>query len=405
VAQRGEVVIVACQELIGVKPLATLCIVSHVIHYRYRGRLCAYGPYAREIDIWADLFARVIIAAPCREEFPAQDAAAFSRSNITIIPQKETGGDTVTARVAQVLALPKLILGLAKVMNHANAIHVRCPGNLGLLGALLGPLFSRYLVAKYAGQWNGYPGEPWTARLQRWILRSAWWRGPVIVYGSWPNQPPNVVPFYTSVLTVDQIARARAAVDRKRRGDPLTVLYVGRLSAAKNVDVLISAIGLLESRQTHCVVVGDGPQRQSLESLAARLGIQGQVTFTGAIEFEHVLDQYERADVIVLASQTEGWPKALAEGMAFGLVCIGSNRGLIPHMLEDGRGITVPPGDAKSLADALQRVIDAPDNFQLMRERAAGWAQAYSLEGLRHAVRALLMAHWKVALRDPATDN
>jgi glycosyltransferase involved in cell wall biosynthesis len=118
-----------------------------------------------------------------------------------------------------------------------------------------------------------------------------------------------------------------------------------------------------------------------------------------------VLDQYERADVIVLASQTEGWPKALAEGMTFGLVCIGSNRGLIPHMLEDGRGITVPPGDAKSLADALQRVIDAPDNFQLMRERAAGWAQAYSLEGLRHAVRALLMAHWKVALRDPATDN
>jgi glycosyltransferase involved in cell wall biosynthesis len=135
------------------------------------------------------------------------------------------------------------------------------------------------------------------------------------------------------------------------------------------------------------------------------LGIQGQVTFTGAIEFELVLRQYELADVIVLASQTEGWPKALAEGMAFGLVCIGSNRGLIPRMLEDGRGITVPPGDARSLADALQRVIDAPDNFQLMRERAASWAQAYSLEGLRNAVRTLLVAHWKVALRDPATNK
>src|SRR5205823_1367344 len=125
---------------------------------------------------------------------------------------KETGGENLWAKLAQLAALPLLMFGLARAMRKADAIHVRCPGNLGLLGAVMAPLFSRYLVAKYAGQWSGYPGEARTVRLQRTILRSRWWRGPVTVYGEWPGQSPHVIPFFTSVLTEQQLARAKMRI-------------------------------------------------------------------------------------------------------------------------------------------------------------------------------------------------
>lgn len=378
------------------RPPQGLLVVSHVVHYRHEGRLFAYGPYAREIDIWADLFPQTVIASPCRDAPPPGDCLPFSRPNITIVPQWETGGTTLRAKLAQVLALPALAWDLGRAMRRADAIHVRCPGNLGLLGAILAPLFSHRLVAKYAGQWGDYVGEARTVRFQKALLKSPWWRGPVTVYGRWPGQPPHVVPFFTSIMTAEQAARAWSVATSRVPGDVCRVLYVGRLSGGKNVDVLLTAIAELGRRSIpcHCTIVGDGPQRPSLETQVAQLGLQDRVELVGAVAHEQVLDYYERADVLVLVSETEGWPKAIAEGMAFGLVCIGSDRGLIPEMLGEGRGLVVPSRDAEALVEALGRVAADPAGFDSMRLRAAQWARQFSLEGLRAALGQLLSTHW-----------
>lgn len=378
-----------------------LLIVSSAIHYRHGGRLFAYGPYAREIDIWADLFPQVRIAAPCRDETPPGDCLPFTRANIAVVPQRETGGDSLRAKVAQIVMLPLLVSGLCRAMRHADAIHIRCPGNLGLLSIFLAPLFSRRRIAKYAGQWSGYAGEPWTVRLQRKLLRSRLWRAPVTVYGRWANQPSHVVAFFTSILTDEQVARARDAA-RRKRFDAATprILYVGRLYEGKNVDVLLAALGALKQQgiELSCDIVGEGHLRASLEEQVASLGLQERVEFAGGVDFERVLEFYERADVLVLASENEGWPKAIAEGMAFGLVCIGSDTGFVPEMLAEGRGIVVAPGDAAALASALRRIAASPEDCAQMSARACVWAQKYSLEGLREALRELFAAHWHVSL-------
>jgi hypothetical protein len=206
-----------------------LLITSHVIHYRHQGRLYAYGPYAREIDQWADLFAEVEIASPCRNQAPPGDCLPFERANIAILPQKEAGGETLWTKLGLLASIPGMVWGLGSAMRRVDAIHVRCPGNLGLIGAVLAPLFSRRIIAKYAAQWNGGAGEPFSARLQRAILSSWWWKGPVTVYGNWPGSPKHVIPFFTSLLTAEQIERARQSAARDRRGPGLKVLYTGRL--------------------------------------------------------------------------------------------------------------------------------------------------------------------------------
>ncbi len=375
-------------------------IVSHVTHYSWDGALHAYSPYAREIDIWADLFPSVIIAAPLRCEPPPDNATRFTRANIEVMRQPELGGDTWPAKLQQLAMLPVSLWQLGRAMTRADAIHVRCPGNLGLLGVCLAPLFSRYLVAKYAGQWPDYPGSTLANRLQKRLLRSRYWRGPVTVYGTWNPQPRHIVPFFTSVMTGDQIARARRTARRDFDDPVLRVLYVGALAPWKNVDVLIRSVGALRDHgvRATCDLVGEGPARKGLERLAASLGLAQVVRFAGAVQPDRVLDYYERAHALVLASNSEGWPKALVEGMSFGLVCIGSDRGLMPQMLDDGRGFVVPPRDEPALTAALLSVASAPDRLADMRARAACWGQSYSLEDLRDALADLLTTWWGVRI-------
>lgn len=390
-----------------VHKLNNLLIVSHVVHYVWQNRLYAYGPYAREIDLWADLFPQVTIAAPLRREVPPPDCLPFTRSNIEIAPQWERGGTTWQAKVLQMVSLPAMLWKLSAAMRRADAIQVRCPGNLGLLGVILAPLFSRYRVAKYAGQWNGYPGEPLSNRLQRRILSSRWWQAPVLVYGEWEGQPAHIIPFFTSMLDAHQIRRAKESALNKNLHHPLRVLYVGRLSHSKNVHILLNAIARLrqEQVQIEARIVGEGPQKTILQQQVSDLSLTEVVQFAGGLAFEEVLSQYEWGDVLVLASETEGWPKAIAEAMAFGLLCIGSNRGLVPYMLAEGRGLTIEPGNVEMLASALRLVASKGVDFSLVSQKAAQWAQDYSLDGMKKAIREVLTRTWQLSPEEMCWDS
>ncbi|MCP9496448.1 MAG: glycosyltransferase [Pyrinomonadaceae bacterium MAG19_C2-C3] len=378
-----------------------LLVVSHVVHYEHAGRLYAYGAYAREIDIWADLFPKVVIAAPCRREVPPDDALAFTRRNISIDPIIETGGKTRGAKLRQVLLLPVLVWHLARSMRGADAIHVRFPANVGFLGVLLAPLFSPRRVAKYAGQWNGYAGERWVVRAQRALLRSRWWGAPVTVYGEWENEPEQIVPFFTSMMTGEQVERAAEVAAQKRLTTPLRVLFSGRLAPEKRVGALLDAVKIAVANgvELELSIVGDGTERAALESQAAQLGIEHRIRFIGALPFDESLRWNEWAHCLVLPSTNcEGWPKVVAEAMCYGSICIAVDHGQVAAMLQD-RGIMLEHGTPVEIAAALQSIAARPEEFEAMRRAASIWACRYSLEGLRQALADLLSRRWNVSLK------
>ncbi len=381
--------------------ISKLLIVSHVCHYNHAGKIYAYGPYSREIDVWADLFPQILIASPVRNETPPNDCLAFTRQNISMIPQTQTGGDTFSARLLQLLLLPLLLWKLSRAMWGKDAIHVRCPGNLGLLAVILAPLFSRRLVAKYAGQWNGYRGEPFSGRLQRFLLRSVWWRrGIVTIYGEWPNQPKQIVPFFTSMMTANQVRQASAVALTKHLTVPIEVLYSGRLAKPKGVDVLLRAARVLENAglDFRLSIIGDGIEAAPLKQLATELHLNHKVAFIGALQFHEVMDWYEKGHILVLPSRAEGWPKVLAEAMCHGLVCVSTNQGLIPWLLRD-KGFVFNVGDVEALASYLKYLISNPAEYNKLSREAAKWAQNYSIEGLRDALQALLSKKWTTPVK------
>jgi glycosyltransferase involved in cell wall biosynthesis len=198
------------------------------------------------------------------------------------------------------------------------------------------------------------------------------------------------------MLTAEQVARAARACAARAPRQRVRVVSTGRLSVQKNEYELLRSPAALRGAgvELECAVVGEGPERTRLEALAGALGVADRVRFTGAVPFDEVLGHYEWADVLVLPSETEGWPKTIAEGMAFGLACIGPDRGIVPEMLGEGRGLVVPPRDVDALTAALGRVLRSPDERSAMQRRGALWAQQFTLERFGAAVRDVLARAW-----------
>lgn len=178
--------------------------------------------------------------------------------------------------------------------------------------------------------------------------------------------------------------------------DPIHILYVGRLTVSKKVDILIKAIKqfLDSGRRCECRIIGTGPELSSLLELTRELDLERIVEFKGGLPFDEVLGFYEWGDILVLASETEGWPKAIAEGMAYGIVCIGSSRGLIPQMLGDGRGILVEPGNEQRLAKELIEISQSEKFYITISRKAAKWSKNFTLSNLQSSLRELMVNSW-----------
>jgi glycosyltransferase involved in cell wall biosynthesis len=139
-----------------------------------------------------------------------------------------------------------------------------------------------------------------------------------------------------------------------RHGLDRYYLFVGALVNRKGPDVLLRALAEVG---LPCIFIGDGPMRASLERLASRAGVAGQVIFTGALERHDVHLYYRGAEALVLPSVSEGVPLVAIEALDAGVPVIASNLAGVASVVRDGEnGLLVAPGDAVSLARALSVV-------------------------------------------------
>lgn len=130
--------------------------------------------------------------------------------------------------------------------------------------------------------------------------------------------------------------------------------YVGRLSAEKGVNYLLSACVALvgDGVPLRVMIVGDGPQRDKLERLCQTLGLGDRVIFAG---FQEDIAQWLPCmDLFVLPSLTEGTPMALLEAMSYGIPVVGSAVGGVPQVIKHGEtGLLVSPGNAGEISGAV----------------------------------------------------
>jgi glycosyltransferase involved in cell wall biosynthesis len=157
------------------------------------------------------------------------------------------------------------------------------------------------------------------------------------------------------------------------------VLAIGRLSKQKGFDLLLAAWRRagLAAAGWRLVILGEGPDRQTLEEQAHSLGIGDKVDFPGFVDIGPFL---RKASFFVLSSRYEGFPNVLMEAMQVGLPCISFDCPSGPRDLvtNEQNGLLLPPQDVASLTAALARLAADPDLRKGLGDAAASVNEQFS---------------------------
>ena len=167
--------------------------------------------------------------------------------------------------------------------------------------------------------------------------------------------------------------------DQERKGSALAV-SVGNLVPLKGHDLVISAAS--EIAGLDLWIVGGGPERGRLEALAQKLGVAERVRFLGVVPYERMPAVYSAADVLVLASQREGWPNVLLEAMACGARVVTTEVSDVAEIITDpAAGVRVSERSVPALTQAIRGVLAAQRSRDATRLHARGFSWEATTRG------------------------
>lgn len=164
-------------------------------------------------------------------------------------------------------------------------------------------------------------------------------------------------------------------LDRFTPGDshrePL-LLFVGSLIKRKGADILLRAFAELRVAhpEVRLAIVGDGPERVSLERQAADLGLTDRVDFVGPQSQKQIASWMQRARLFVLPSREEALGIVLLEALASATPCVASCVGGVPDIVAEDVGVLVPPEDPAALAQAIATLLREPARWSALQQRA-----------------------------------
>lgn len=151
------------------------------------------------------------------------------------------------------------------------------------------------------------------------------------------------------------------------------VVFVGRVTAEKHIDVLVRAVAKIDpALNVKLDIIGGGELEAHLAKLAEQLGIGANTTLTGFVSDEELRAGLTRATVFSIPSVAELQSIATMEAMASGLPVVAANAMALPHLVHDGEnGYLFEPGNSDDLAEKLTRVFTASDEEYLRMKRAS----------------------------------
>ncbi|WP_232228908.1 glycosyltransferase [Salegentibacter sp. T436] len=387
------------------------------------------------MNIWFQQVDEVLILAPENSLKPINNEEAYRTNSLNFFKVPAISFTGIGKVLTSLIKLPYIFFSVFKVMQKADHIHLRCPGNISLIGCLLQVFFPKKPKSvKYAGNWDPEAKQPWTYRFQKWILGNRFLSRniKVLVYGEWPNQSDNIIPFFTASFS--EKARESIVKDFKQ---PYKFIFTGNLVDGKGISEAIELIDSLKNKGvvSELDIYGDGVLEDSLRSYIQKKELQYLVKLKGRKSLEELKQAYKKAHFVVLLSDSEGWPKALAEGMWYGCIPLAMPVSCVPWMLNYGeRGIIIPGIDQRIKSrekrgillnnihsDKSQKgrqfecsdvsrdvsrigfsekdlskiisLIENPEKLKQMSIAAQEWSQQYTLEKFEKAIQKVLGKH------------
>jgi glycosyltransferase involved in cell wall biosynthesis len=168
-----------------------------------------------------------------------------------------------------------------------------------------------------------------------------------------------------------------------------TLVFAGRLSVQKAVDVALEALTRLDGLDL--VLAGDGPDAEKLRALAGELGLDGRARFLGPQPRSTVFELLSAGDAVVLPSKWENFPHVLVEALAVGTPVIATAAGGVTEIVRDGEnGLLVTPEDPEALAAAIRRYFGDAELRERLRAAGPPSVERFSPERIYGRLEELL---------------
>lgn len=353
----------------------------------------AYSPYVKEMEIWAKYTDEVAFCCP---QWRNENGLFVSKIPFKIHKKFWLSDFDVTSFktiLKSLFQIPFNFWILFKAMIWADHIHLRCPGNVGLLASIIQVFFPwKKKTVKYAGNWDPQAKQPWSYKLQRKIISNTFLSRSmqVLVYGTWENQSKNIKPFFTATYKTEETEKAITQRDFKHS---INFLFVGTLSGGKRPLYAIQLVQKLHESgfNVNLDILGEGKKRDKIKEYCIANNLNSFITMHGNKELDFVKELYRTSHFLILPSKSEGWPKVVAEAMFWGCVPLSTAISCVPFMLDKGeRGCIL----SLELDEDVQQVITLLNdtaNYQKMSKNASDWSRKYTTDYFESEIAKLLL--------------
>lgn len=227
--------------------------------------------------------------------------------------------------------------------------------------------------------------------LRRTAIRMAWKdAAKTFAYAEAITSPTRkAANFLESAIDISNVHAISCGIDASRYTPDFSertenrILFVGRVTGEKSIDVLLKAVARHDPALNVKVdIVGGGDLLNSLQQLSTSLGLASRVTFTGYVSQSQLHDAYGRASVFAMPSIAELQSIATLEAMASGLPVVAANAMALPHLVhDDENGYLFAPGDVADLAAKLTTVLTAsPEKIDRLKHASLELIAAHDIE-------------------------
>ena len=371
-----------------------LVVISSAPIVQKEGENYLYAPYEKEMQLWAKHANSIQFCCPIWKEDKKLLIAPISFETTPTIELKEFD---ITSFSNMLRAIPNAFVDLIRIfeaMKKADHIHLRCPGNMALLAAVVQIFFPKKVkTAKYAGNWDPKARQPFTYKLQRWILSNTILTKniQVLVYGDWENQTKNIKPFFTATYSESEILNANFRIQNKDQ-ESIKFLFVGTLSKGKQPLYAIQIVEELfkKGKNVTLDLFGDGAMKSEIETYIRNNDLESIIQLKGNQSKDAILTAYQNSHFLILPSKSEGWPKVVAEAMFWGCVPIASPVSCVPFMMGNGsRGIVLKEQLHNDVSQ-IRNVLNNQEVYKKMALDGQTWSRQFTTDKFEAEISKLL---------------
>ncbi|WP_347175235.1 glycosyltransferase [Polaribacter uvawellassae] len=367
-------------------------IITHTCHKVKGKEIFAYEPYVREMNLWIKYVDKIVILAPkSKEKEVSKIESTYNHSKIEFVEVSSFNLSTIKNSLLSLLVIPKICIQIYKVMKSVDHIHLRCPGNIGLLGCFVQIFFpSKPKTVKYAGNWDPKSRQPLSYKFQKWILSNTFLTKncKVLVYGEWKNQSKNIIPFFTASYSENEITDIRT----KNLKSKIKLLFVGNFSKGKQPFLTVKVAEKLANKgfDVQLNMFGDGVEYNLIENYITEKKLNKNVILHGNQSKDIVKKAFQESHFLVFISKSEGWPKVVAEAMFWSCLPISSKVSCVPYMLGYGERGSVVNKSTTQIIFELEKYISQENIYLKKVTKAKKWSQQFTLEKFEKEIKNLL---------------